>query len=148
MNNSTDMMQVDDINGFTIGPTTSPTLSAISCTLPNIPANSFFVSVARSSSLCSSRFRFPDFFFSPVFRLLPGAPPSSFFRNSLNKSFAKDACPSLTPFSIAPFIQLLFDHSILQVMSIRVVEPPAHIMQNFVMTWNEEPEGTSGVVVV
>src|SRR5277367_3652201 len=134
MSNNTEIRHVEENNGLTTGPTTSPVDSAASCILPNIPLRPFFSSGGLSASFSSSFFRLPPFFFPFVFRLPPVVPPSSFFRSSANRSFENETCPSLAPFSIAPLIQLLLDHSIVQVMTTRVVEPPAHIIQNLVIT--------------
>src|SRR5271156_2164471 len=118
-------------------------------TFPSTPVLSFLASRSLSSGLFSSpRLRLLLFFFPDDFCLPADAPFSSFFRSSATRAVATLTPPSFAPFSIAPLIQLLFDHSMVHVMSIRVEDPPAHIRQYFVMTWNEDPEGTSGVVVV
>src|SRR5271163_7884 len=129
MSNSIEIIQVEENKGLTTGPRTSPVDSAASCTLPNIPPRLFFTSGGLSVSFSSSFFRLPPFFLPLVFRLPPEAPPSSFFRSSASRSFEEETDPSFTPFSMAPLIQLLLDHSMVQVMRTRVEGPPAHIIQ-------------------
>src|SRR5271170_1570049 len=124
MSNSIEIRHVEENKGLTTGPRTSPVDSAASCTLPNIPLRPFFTSGGLSVSLSSSFFRLPPFFLPLVFRLPPEVPPSSFFRSSDSRSLEKATCPSLAPFSMAPLIQLLLDHSMVQVMRTRDVGPP------------------------
>src|SRR2546423_10396398 len=125
---------VEENNGFINGPKTSSRLPTICCAVPIKPLRSGLCSATGCSSLLSSSFRFPPFFFPTGFRLAPTEAPANFLRNSATRSLAEEVWPSLTPFSIAPLIQLLLDHSILYVIRTRVVEPPAQVRQYFVIT--------------
>src|ERR1700735_301452 len=112
MMSNIEITPVDENTGLSIGVRISPTLPPICQHVPIMPVLSAFSSGGLCSSWVSSFLRRELFFFPLDFFLPPPAPPpSSFFCNSATRSLANETCPSLAPFSIAPLIQLLFDHS-------------------------------------
>lgn len=137
------------------------------------PQLAFAEAVRLASSSSASRDEVLALLFLPFFFLPPAlAPVFALVRETAAFSAAKMSLqywpwPSETPFSIgpiqpslallivlytvnmsySPLIQLLPDHSTVQLICMRVALFSAHDRQYFVLTVNKLPDGTSGVCV-